>query len=250
LETLARAASRGAPVNLLAVTVWRKFYFVTAPLPLNRDGSKNYPPDVATLLAFAADSQEVITSAPQNSPSAEILNKLKDLEKPFLTEALSPQQLMLELSRGQRNIALLPEPLATQVVTNNKNLKILGSLEVEHARRFGGEGLMPQAGVAVNSKWAIKNPDLVHKLLDLMVQTVNELKDESPAQKADLLPPEVHKVLSSQILENSLALEPLIIKPASQVKKEISDYLTLAAPDITSHNEFSLIDSFIWKPLN
>jgi NitT/TauT family transport system substrate-binding protein len=234
LETLSRAAARGAPACLVAVTVWRKFYFVSAPLP-TRNGPNRataYPADVTELLGVAAKNSITVTSSPQNSPQANLLEELKGAIGAFPTDSLPPQQLILELVRGQRQIALMPEPMASMAVSKSPNLKIIGSLEEEYSKHFGGDGLMPQAGVAVNLELASSQPGLVADLLAHMLKAATDLEGKPVSAKVALFPPEVAQAVGPEVLSASLSLEPLIVKAASEVKDQVTDFLILAAPDL------------------
>jgi NitT/TauT family transport system substrate-binding protein len=234
LETLARAASRGAPVSLVAVTVWRKFYFVSMVLPIGPGGATAYPDDTASLLKSAAALKLLVTSAPQNSPQADLLAALKKYHGDFPTDSLPPQQLILELKTGRRHIALLPEPMVSMAIMSNPDLKVIGSLEEEYSKCFGGPSLIPQAGVAVNRNLAAKTPEIVDELSQLMTQTVKELEGKPAKDLASLFPPEVQKAVGIDVLEASLDREPLIIKTAAQAQEGIAWFLSQAAPELNS----------------
>ncbi|MDR2387793.1 MAG: hypothetical protein LBE80_09460 [Deltaproteobacteria bacterium] len=247
LETLYRAAARGAPVSLVAVTVWRKFYFISAPLPQEPGGPAVQPKDVSQLLNLAAKNNLTVTASPQNSPQASLLDELKNIHGAFPTESLPPQQLILELIKGQRLIALMPEPMASLALSKDPKLKIIGSLEEQYSKDFGGDGYLPQAGVAVNLNLVKTQPHLVAALLSLMTQSVADLETKPVSAKIALFPPEVLKAVGPQVLEASLSLEPLIIKSAHEVKDRVEDFLLLAAPDLAS-NQNSLPENFYFDP--
>ncbi|MDR1546953.1 MAG: hypothetical protein LBU12_09680 [Deltaproteobacteria bacterium] len=242
LESFARAAARGAPVTLTAVTVWRKFHFVSAPLPLGPDGDLAYPANVRELLAFATASGEAVTLTPQNAPSAGLLARLTAPAGPVV-ESLPPQQLSLELLQGRRRMALMPEPLVSSVTAKNPQLKIIGSLEEAYAEKFGGPGLTPQAGTAVNRALLEREPALVEELLTLMERTAAELAGR-PAEAAALLPPETAEALGVDVLTASLVREPLIVRRAAEVRPEIDAFLRLAAPELFEPGAPAIPESF------
>ncbi|MDR3134662.1 MAG: hypothetical protein LBU69_01055 [Deltaproteobacteria bacterium] len=247
LETLSRAAARGAPVSLVAVTVWRKFFFVSAPLPIGPGGAQAHPANVGDLLAAAAKNNLAVTMSPQNSPQANLLNELKDIHGQFPVDSLPPQQLALELIRGQRLIALMPEPMASAASLKDPNLKIIGSLEEEYSKNFGGDGFLPQAGVAVNLSLATGSPETVASLIRLMTATVEELRGKPVADKIALFPPDAQEALGLPVLEATLGLEPLIIKSAAEAKGEVEDFLLLVTPELFEKDS-SLPPSFFWDP--
>jgi NitT/TauT family transport system substrate-binding protein len=244
METLARAAARGAPVSLLAVTAWRKFYFVCPPLP-DGDGGEAWPETVAGLLELASKNNLTVTSAPQNSPAGEFLARLNNLDPPFPTEALPPQQLALELIRERRLIGLLPEPLATSAVLKNPRLKIIGSLEEEYGRVTGGPGMLPQAGVAVNINFFQDDPESPKKLLALMTAAVEDFGGD-PGKMLGTLPAEARETLGDDVILASLAVEPMIIRSAESSEQEILDYLAVAVADLFESGR-RLPETFIWK---
>jgi hypothetical protein len=87
---------------------------------------------------------------------------------------------------------------------------------------------------------------LAKSLLDLMEETVRDLSDKPPSDRAALLPPEVHEALGPGVLEASLALEPLMIESAFGAKMEILGFLSLAAPDLAGDG--ALPPGFVWSP--
>ncbi|MDR0622074.1 MAG: hypothetical protein LBJ61_09390 [Deltaproteobacteria bacterium] len=245
LETLARAASRGAPVSLVAVTVWRKFYFISSPLPLAKGQEPAYPTDVGELLKAAAENKLTVTASPQNSPQAGLLEELKDVYGAFPSEGLPPQQLILELMRGQRLIGLMPEPMASMAVSKDPKLKIIGSLEEEYSKNFGGDGYLPQAGVAVNRAFLERRPNDATELVALMAATVKDLEGKPVSAKIELFPPEVIGAVGQEVLEASLTLEPLRFQNSSEAKDRIMDFLLLAAPDLFETGG-TFPQSFFW----
>ncbi|MDR1658196.1 MAG: hypothetical protein LBT47_11685 [Deltaproteobacteria bacterium] len=245
LEGLARASTRGAPVTLVAATVWQKFFFVSAPLPLNPGAPDRLAESTEELLDFVLKNGEVIGSAPQNGPCT---NLLKALGEPDLTiETMAPQQLILELTQGTRRVGLLPEPVATAAKAKVPSLKIIGSLEAEYSRRLGGPALIPQAGVAVNLELAQREPALVAKLVELIEEGAINLAALEPGQAALRLPKETIEAVGQEILTLSLAAEPIIAKSAASCQSEIEDFLKIAAPDLYEPSSPHIPDSFFFK---
>jgi NitT/TauT family transport system substrate-binding protein len=241
VEALARAAARGAPVGLASVTAWRKFYLISAPLPFP-DGTR-HPADAGELLDLAVSASIPVASAPRNSPMAKLLEALVG---PALSAvSLAPQQLALELARGDRLIGLMPEPMATAAALKNPNLRIAGSLEAEYARRLGGPDRRPQAAVAVNLALAEKEPGLVRDLIGRMAAGAEALAAMEPAEAARFLPEEARRALGGETLERSLALEPIMAPPAAAVRVELEDFLRLAAPELFGPEGSTIPDTFV-----
>jgi hypothetical protein len=137
--------------------------------------------------------------------------------------------------------------MASSAVLKNPKLKIIGSLEEEYSKSLGGPDLLPQAGVAINLELAASNPEVVNSLISLMTQTVKDLEGQPVSAYIDLLPREVKEAVGLEVLEASLSLEPLIIRPAYEVRDEIKNFLLLAAPDLFETNR-ELPKDFLWSP--
>ncbi|MDR2442299.1 MAG: hypothetical protein LBE31_02110 [Deltaproteobacteria bacterium] len=245
LEGLARAASRGAPVSLVAVTVWRKFYFVSKPLPLTAGAPDRFPESTSELLDFILANNEAIGSAPQNSPGGSLLKKLGGPN--LVIEALPPQQLILDLVQGRRRVGLLPEPMATVAAERDPSIKIIGSLEEQYAQRLGGPSEIPQAGVAVNLNLAQNESELVGQLVKLIEEGAQKAASLSPQEAALLLPPETLKAIGENVVAMSLTREPIIARSAESSRDEIEAFLKIAAPDIYEPGNATLPESFFFK---
>jgi NitT/TauT family transport system substrate-binding protein len=246
LEGMALAASRGAPVSLLAVTAWKKFFFLSGPIAISPDETiiPQNPMELSEALS-AAGLPLMVT--PQNSPAGGILERIARKGGPsFKISGLPPQQLALELAAGRQKAGLMPEPLATAALSKNPELRVVGSLEEEYAALFGGPPRLPQAGVAVNLSLARDNPELVAALLEAMVGSLEKLGGDK-AKAIALLPPESREALGEGIIMNSLSRDLLLASPAFEAKEEIFSFLCLAAPQICPEAIPNLPESFIFR---
>ncbi|MDR2461154.1 MAG: hypothetical protein LBE38_10345 [Deltaproteobacteria bacterium] len=233
LETLALAANRGAPVSILAITAWKKFYFISSPLPLEPGAAPRHPKDLMELSQYLQKEKFSLSAAPRNSPAAGVVASLKALGGPaFELSALPPQQVLLELASGKIKAALLPEPMVTVALTKKDDLKVIANLEEEYAKHTGGPKRLPHAGIAVNSRFNEKYPQLVSLLLSDMLKASEELLDMTPEQIVLLLPESTRDNLGTVNLQNSLARDIILTLPAWQVKDEIESFLCVSAPEL------------------
>lgn len=241
LEGFAQAARRGAPVTLLAVTGWKKFYFVGREAP---------PPAAGGLLAaLAADlgaHGQALAVAPRDSPALSLLEEIAGQGGPvFKTAALSAPQLMLEMSRNAWRYALLPEPLVSVLLLKDPSLRALAGLEDEFAGRFGGPARLPLAGLAVHSELAAACPELLEELLDKMRAAASDMaKDREAAVAA--LPAEVLSSLGKEAALASLERDLILSLPARDIEDEISSFLRLVLPE-TRASAPALPESFIFR---
>lgn len=238
LEGFAQAARRDAPVSIVAVTAWRKFWFVAsdraaaeAALALRGD-EKTWcrfgQPRVAKLLAaYLAERKTPLAVGPQDSPAIPVLEDFANYGLKFEIAPMAPQPLMLEMMRGSRKYALLPEPFVSVLKARVPDLQVLASLEDEYGFLKGGDGRLPLVGIAVNRRLAEEHPELVEELLRLMTAEAARLKDQ-PAEAASLLPQGVRDTLSREVLVSSITRDVVQVTPAREAKAQIIDFLALA----------------------
>ena len=222
LEGFAQAALRGAPVRLVAVTGWKKFYFVTPG-----DSSAN------NLEALAAEMEKAripLAVAPQDSPALAILETMRSRGGPsFEVAAMQPQQLALEMVRGTRKYALLPEPLITSLLAKKPQLRVALGLESEFARLYGGTARLPFVGIAVHAALAEKEPGLIRALVAAMANQARLLSAKPEAALVSL-PEAVRKTLGDAVIRSSLQRDMILALSAIEAKEEIDAFLRMALP--------------------
>jgi NitT/TauT family transport system substrate-binding protein len=234
LEGFAQAARRGAPVTLVAVTGWKKFYFISTDPELTGKAAEN---SLDALAETLRSSGKALAVAPQGSPAIGVLENMAARGGPvFALAPIPPQQLMLEMVRGSRQYALLPEPFVSALLAKNPRLRIVASLEEEFARRFEGLPRLPLTGIAVRTGFAEENPELVQNLV-LAMQTAAARLADNPKEAAAALPESVRAALGQEVLEASLARDPVQVEPASAVRAEINAFLRLVSPESYDPNE-------------
>ena len=230
VEALARAAARGAPITLVEITAWRKFFLISLPLPFKDSPEPRHPKSVAELLSHASENSLALGSSPPNSPMTELLRRLGG--EGLIIDSLPPQQLILEMSSGRRSAGMLPEPMASAGSIKNPSIAVIGSLEAEYASRFGGPDWRPQAGVAVNRAFLDSDPDLVASLVSMMGPLTEGLANGSPEDAAMILPDETREAIGTEALVKSLGREIIRAVPASEIKEDVVNFLKEAAPEL------------------
>lgn len=221
LDGFAQAAMRGAPVVLLAVTGWRKFYFI---------GPNDAPADMAGIAEKLRSSEQALAVAPQDGPAIGILEETARRGGPsFNLAAMAPQQLMLEALRGAREYALLPEPLASALLAKKPSLRVAANLETEFARLFGGPARLPLVGVAVHADFAKENPELVRGLLTAMQNNAEEFAGDVDKALA-VLPEAVLKTLGRSVIAASMERDVILVVPAAAIRNEIKNFLRMTFP--------------------
>ncbi|MDR2340056.1 MAG: hypothetical protein LBF40_07990 [Deltaproteobacteria bacterium] len=233
LDAFARAAYRGAPVRLVSVTAWKKFWFVSAPLPLDEGKDPRPPADIAELAGYLSKNDLTLTTSPQGGPGPDLLAAIAASGGPAFKASTFPgQQAALELSTGRAVAALLPEPLVSMALLKNPKLVVVGSLEEEFAEAMGGLPRLPQAGVGVNSAFAKAHPKLSQGLQGALTAAGDKIKDLPAYELVGLLPKSTRDALGDKALELSFGRDPIIVQNAKDVAPEIERFLCWTAGDL------------------
>ena len=234
LEGFAQAALRGAPVRLVAITGWKKFYFVTP--------GASRAVDLARLAEELRLAGQPLAIAPQDSPALGILESMKRRGGPaFSVAAMQPQQLMLEMVRGTRGYALLPEPFVSSLLARKPEYRVAASLEEEYARLYGGPARMPLAGIAVNAGFADKNPLAVKKLAESMQRHAQALSGDAESAM-NALPENIRKSVGEAVIRVSLSRDTILSVPAWEAKEEIAAFLRMVLPKTDPAKLEALLD--------
>jgi NitT/TauT family transport system substrate-binding protein len=257
LEGFAQAARRGAPITLVAVTAWRKFWCVAADkeaadaaLALQDDEKPGRGPGQPAvskaLAAYLAEHKIPLAVVPQDSPAIPVLEDFAKYGLEFQLAPMAPQPLMLEITRGTRKYAILPEPFVSVLKSRVPDLQILANLEDEYGCLKGGDPGLPLVGIAVHRRLAEENPKLVEELLRLMQEAVT-LYTDRPEAAAALLPQEVRDTLSHAALVSSIINDTVRMTPAGEARARIFNFLALAlSPEDAQYLE-SLGGQFIFN---
>ncbi|MDR2503893.1 MAG: hypothetical protein LBD82_05870 [Deltaproteobacteria bacterium] len=243
LEGFAQAARRGAPLTLLAVTGWKKFYFIGREEPAGTGREKM----LETVAEDLRRNGAALAMAPQDSPASGLLAEIARRGGPeFKIAPLPAPQLMLEISRGKWLYALLPEPLVSVLLLKNPSWRVLTGLEEELARRFGGLPRLPLAGLSASAALAEQNPELLEDLLDKM-RAAAAAMEKQPEEALAALPQEVLSALGPEVIRASLGRDLLLALPAREIEPEIDAFLRLVLPAAAGSPEDAVPEYFIFK---
>jgi NitT/TauT family transport system substrate-binding protein len=210
-----QAALAGAPVKLMAVTGWRKFYLVS------RDsGIKDFRDFEGRTLAFA----------PPGSPAVPVLESVTGKEGRSISfRAYEPRQLAMKLMKGDLDAALLPEPLVTTLTSKVDGLRVVACVEEVYGRETGGPARMPIAGIAVNSRTAERETELMKLIAREMIHHGLFL-EARPEIGVDSLPPRFESFVSKKLVLESLKRDLVKVELSRNIADEIENYLHIVHP--------------------
>lgn len=231
IEGFALAARLGAPVALVAVTGWRKFYLVT------RDQNVRSLEDL---------KGKEVPYTPPTSPAlfvAQAISSNLQLQFP----AFELKQLSFLLLNGRYSSAIAPEPLVTMLEEKIPDLRVVFNLEEEYGKRLGKPGRLPLAGIAVNKNTIGQDRAKVQEFLAALIRNTEEL-ESNPERALSVLPSEFSKTVPNAVLKKSLARDLVLIEPGAAVEGEIRDYLAVVLPSLKNEKgELELPPSFFFR---
>ncbi len=215
LEGFACAYRRGAPLQLLAVTGWRKWQLLA---------KRN--------LRFPEDFRNrELPFGPADGAGRYLLEALlREAEENTIRIApLDVKPLMLRALQGQVDCLMLPEPFATSLCRKDPSFHRITSLEEIYGVLRHRAPEVPWAGIAVNTHWARKNPRRVAELLEKMSQWA----PSSPEEVCALWTPEQEAFshITQAELRDSLERDPVKCVPAADMVEEIREFLGIVAPE-------------------
>lgn len=232
LEVFAQAKSRGAPVSVLAVSAWRKFYLITRE------------PDVT---GFDALAGKKVVYTPMGAPSAAILTSLMGRGLPaFQLSGMEPKALALSIMDHRIDTCVAPEPLVSDLLSRIPDLRAAACLEETYGRLTGHPPRTPVAGLAVNTEHAKKNPEMIRRLITVLKEE-SALISKDPERYFTILPSVFYKFISPEQLSASLERDVILTLPAYEVEGEIKDYLKIIQPGLFSSTGWNLPEDFIWR---
>ncbi len=233
LEGFGLAKKRGAPITLLAVTGWKKFYL------LSKD------PEIK---GFSSLSGKTVPFAPPGSPAIPILQGILGKEASAVAfEPHESKQLTLQTVSGNCDTLIAPEPLVTGLLEKVPGLKIIASVEEEYGKKYGMNNRIPLAGIAINSKTAVRYPTLAKRILIGLKEASDQLETEKPESIVKVLPSEYFQYVPEQQVAGSLKRDIVHVESAHDVSKEIVAYFRLVAPELVSGETLALDSSFFWQ---
>lgn len=232
-EGFSQARCAGAPVQLLAVSGWKKFYILSTD------------PACGGLSDFMG---KTLPFAPAGSPAVPILKAVATASEEGINfKPFEPKQLAMSLMRGNIRSALAPEPLVTRLLSKVKGLRIVAGVEDIYGRRTGRPARLPIAGMAVNRHTAERLPGTVRIIVTEMLAAAERL-EKNPEEGIHALPEAFEAFVTRETIRKSLARDLVLMKPAAHIVPEIRAYLDILTPESagTSSTGGASPENFIW----
>jgi NitT/TauT family transport system substrate-binding protein len=234
LEGFALAARRGAPVVMLAVTGWKKFYIMS-----RLDEIQTMSDLYGRVLAYT----------PVGNPAVPLLQSLLGDDAAKITfQPQEARQLGMLLMRGDYDAALAPEPLVSMLLARVPDLRVVLNVEEFYGKQTGRAGRVPLAGIAVNRETLERHPTLAKNLLQSLFDGTRRVQQMDGAVDG-VMPPVFSGFVSPALLHESLSRDLLHVEAAADVKDEIRDYFAIVIPALVRDNgTLDVPEGFMYNP--
>ena len=233
VDVFAQAALRGAPVRLVCVTGWKKFHVLSS-----RDDVR----EAADLLSLPPGTE--MASAPPLSPGQAVLRAMEARGLPAFDYApYDPKQLALHAANGDVDLLLAPEPLVSVLLAKAPGFHVVANVEEEYGKMTGKPGLLPIAGIAVNTGLLEQRPGFADELEQALLNEEPFL-NKDPEQGLQSLPDAFGKFIPRSIVRASMSRDVIRVRPARECRDMILDYLDMVFRDGSAPSGDLLPDSF------
>ncbi|RYD05931.1 hypothetical protein N752_06715 [Desulforamulus aquiferis] len=125
------------------------------------------------------------------------------------------------LIQGLASTAVLPEPLVTNVLSKNPNVKQVFDFEQEWQRVE--DSSLPQAGMVVQNKFVEKYPEALD-IIQKSYQQATEQTTADPSSVASLVQEKFD--MPAKVFENSMARIDVRFVNAQDAKADVDNYLS------------------------
>ena len=233
VDGFALAAMRGAPVRLVSVTGWKKFYLLS-----NNPELHNFS-DIMTL-----PEETEIAVAPPQSPGLAVLRGMEKIDLPrFQYAPYDPKQLALKAMKNELELLVLPEPLVTVLLKKAPQYHIVASVEEEYGKMAGKEARLPMAGIAINTRTLEKYPGLAEKISSALLLQ-EKILIENPELGLEALPDEFEKFIPKAMVQASLKRDIICVRSGADAKDSVIEYLQMLFPNKMVEGSSALPETF------
>ncbi len=125
---------------------------------------------------------------------------------------------------GKAGIALLPEPMLTQVLTKKPETKVVFDIQAEWKKATGSDDSYPQTAVLVKKEVADSYPELTKAFLDKLAESV-EFANTDP-QTVGAYMEELSDSLKAPVVAKAIPNCNLMYKDAAEAKAALETYYT------------------------
>ena len=151
-----------------------------------------------------------------------------EYEKEYSVTA--PAQLAQLLIAGKVDLAILPEPFVTMVLSKNSNLKIISNVQ-ERWTALTGQDNYPMSVLVVKDSFAQEHPSTVQEIKEAYKNSIETILSDPETAGTRI---EELGIMKAEMATPALANCALTFKDGSQAKEELLSYYTILldlAPD-------------------
>ncbi len=142
----------------------------------------------------------------------------KEYEKEYSVTA--PAQLAQLVIAGKAELAILPEPFVTMILSKNANAKIISNVQ-ERWTELTGQSQYPMSVLVVKSSFAQEHPVLISKVKEAYKNSIKTILEdpETAGQKIEEI-----GIMKAQMATPALSNCALVFKDGKEAKEELLAY--------------------------
>lgn len=211
VNVAAKLYNKDLPIKLANVSTWGILYLVSVDSELKewsdlvgKDlyvGAKGSSPDVLTRYLLS-----------KNGVQADEV-KLAYLDSPEIAKMMI---------NGLVKYAVLPEPMVTQVILNNKQARAVRDFYTDWQTAAGNSAKLPQAGMVVSNDFAQAHPQTVRDFQSAYAEQLDATVAD-PASAAPLVEKQLN--IKAPVFIQSMSRTHLLYVPAGSSKADVNTYL-------------------------
>jgi len=212
VNVAAKLYNKGAGISLANVSTWGILYLVSTDSSV-RDWSDLSGRDL--YVGARGSTPDVLTQYLLNKNGVNISElQLNYLESPEIA------QMMIN---GMVQNAVLPEPMVTQVLLNNKEARVVRDFYNDWQKFEGEAAGLPQAGMVVSNEFARAYPQVLNEFQQAYAREL-EATVADPGSVAPLV--EKNLNMKAQVFIQSMSRTRLKYVSGSGAKEDVNTYLT------------------------
>ncbi len=170
-------------------------------------------------------SGKTVVSAGRGSTAEAVAGRLfgKDASIDYVSEHA---EVVAQAAAGKYDLALLPEPFVTLMLSQDKAFRVALDLTAEW--EASGAGLLPMGGIAVRREFAEKNPKAVEAFLEEYEQSVSYV-NENPKEAAALI--EKHDILKAAVAESAIPRANMVLLVGGEMRAALEAFYAVLLSD-------------------
>ncbi|MBS4020841.1 MAG: ABC transporter substrate-binding protein [Dethiobacter sp.] len=214
INLAAKLYNKGVDYQLVAVNTWGNMYLLNLGSDIN--SWADLKGKTIHSIGMGATPDIVFRSL----LNANGLEADKDV---FLNYSLEQVELANAMAAEKIELAVLPEPFVTMVISKNSGIVIVMDLQEEWYKAKGSEIPIAQGGMVVKKEFAQKHPEVVKEFLQQYAASIEWVNHN--LLEASILVEKYGLGMSAKIAEKAIPRSNIRFSSAGDARKAVESYL-------------------------